>query len=344
MDRTAGDILGIPESRAQELLPGNEEAITKAFRKLVKAWHPDRCDDPRAKEVFGHIGKLRAAALRLIGAVKTPARAREFRAADGKLFRFRYNTSHRIDVGEVISGDTSIAYAFERDFMDIADDEQARVGAIRYADPRMRTEMERFLPGLKKAVKQQDATVLVYSKTPDQFLLVDLIRHCGGRIDPVHVAWIVSGLENIAAYLCWAGISHGAIDATNVLVSPQYHSVTLVGGWGFATPMGERPKALPGRSLSALPRMTVAGTVSDPAIDLELVRMTGRECLGDASGGKLVLDKTVPSAMTNWLIMPPEKDAFSDFRSWEEALVRAFGKRRFVQWDVEPAAVYAAVT
>jgi len=342
MDRTAGDILGIPETSPQVLFPGDEQAITKAYRKLVMRWHPDRCGDPKANDVIGHLGKLKAAALRMIGAVKAPARTREFRAADGKLFRFRYNSSHRIDVGEVIVGDASVAYVFERDFTDIADAEQTRVAAIEYADPRMRKEMERFLPSLKKEVRQQDATVLVYSKTPDQFLLVDLIRHCGGRIDPVHAAWIVSGLENIVAYLGWAGISHGAIDATNVLVSPQYHSVALVGGWGFATPMGERPKALPGRTLSALPRMTVAGTPSDPTVDLELVRMTGRECLGDASGGLLVLDKAVPAAMTSWLIMPPSKDAFADYRSWEETLAKAYGKRRFVQWDVEPAAVYAA--
>jgi hypothetical protein len=143
--------------------------------------------------VASHLGRLRTAALKRLGAVQAPGKFRDFRAADGKLFRLRYRASHRIDVGEVIAGDTSVAYVFEREFTDLAKSEQVRVTSLRYADARMRREMERFLPSLRKVISQKDATVLVYGKTPDQFLLADPIRH-GGRIDPLHVAWIISGL------------------------------------------------------------------------------------------------------------------------------------------------------
>jgi len=342
MDRTASDILGVPETRARDLFPGDEKAVAREFRRLVKAWHPDRCPDPKAADVVAHLNKLRVAALRKIGAIKVPSQMREFRANDGKLFRFRYNSIHRIDIGEVIVGDNSVAYVFDREFADIAAAEQMRIGGLRFQDEGMRKEMARFLPSPKRAVVQQDATVLVYEKTPDQFLLVDLIRHAGGRIDPRHVAWIVSRMENIASYLCWAGISHGAIDATNLLVSPKYHTVSLVGGWGFATEIGQRPKALPWRTLSALPRLAVEGTPSDHAVDLELLRMTARECLGDAAGGRIVADGSIPQALSAWLVIPPTGTAFEDFPAWEAALARAFGPRRFIPWDVQPAEVYAA--
>jgi len=87
--------------------------------------------------------------------------------------------------------------------------------------------------------------------------------------------------------------------------------------------------------------MTLAGMPSNPGIDLELVRMTGRECLGDPSGGLLVRDRAIPEAITNWLVLPPARDAFADFGSWESTLKKAYGRRRYVPWDVEPAAVYA---
>lgn len=339
MDPTA--ILALKDKDARELFPGDEEAITSAFHGLAKHWHPDHCSAANAKEVFQRIVSLKAIALRLAGVAVDPPKVVEFSGTDGKSFEFRYRTRHAIDVGSVITGDTTLCYVFGKDFTDIFKAEADRIAGLPFADDKMKREMGRFLPIRKRVVEQASDTVLVLGKTEDQFLLADLISHCGGRIEPTHVAWIISGLENIACYLGWAGLSHGAIGPYTVLVSPKFHSVALVGGWGFTTKLGDRPKALPSRTLAALPRMAIPGTAADPAIDLDLIRLTARECLGDASGGRLYGDPSVPAALTNWLMMPPAKDAFADYGAWPQTLEKAFGKRRFVPWDVKSAAVYA---
>ena len=98
---------------------------------------------------------------------------------------------------------------------------------------------------------------------------------------------------------------------------------------------------MPGRTLPALRCMTLAGTPSDPGIDLELVRMMGCECLSDSCGGLLVTDRSIPTPIANWLVVHPAKDALADFGSWENTLTKAYGKRHYVPCDVEPAAVYA---
>jgi hypothetical protein len=54
----AADILAMPTSKATDLFPGSSKDISSAFHKLMKAWHPDTCADPKAKDVVEHIIQL----------------------------------------------------------------------------------------------------------------------------------------------------------------------------------------------------------------------------------------------------------------------------------------------
>lgn len=76
--------------------------------------------------------------------------------------------------------------------------------------------------------------------------------------------------------------------------------------------------------------MALAGVPADPTIDLELIRLTAREALGDASGAGLLHRQDVPSSVAMWLMTPPAGDGFADFAGWERARA-GFGKRSFVE-------------
>lgn len=331
---TAAEILAVPAFDASRVLPGDEDAIRSRFRDLVRDWHPDRCREPKAPEVFAHLVKLRDAAL--AGGPK--ASVRTFLGKAGKSFEMSYLKASRFDAGEILVGRGSVAYLVEPDFADLVARAEA-TAAPRFANDRMRKEMERFLPSLLRREPVSEGEVLVYGRTPDQILLRDLLDSAG-PVEPVHAAWLVSGLLNVACWLSWAGLCHGAISPETVLVSPKHHSVALTGPFLYAAAIGRRPEALPERTLSTLPRLALAGQAVDGTVDLDLVRATVREALGDPAGVRISLRKDVPTAFATWLAMPPSKDARQDYASWERARESSFGPRRFVGMGVRPEAVY----
>jgi hypothetical protein len=94
--------------------------------------------------------------------------------------------------------------------------------------------------------------------------------------------------------------------------------------------------------LSAVPRMVIAGVPIDAKVDLELIRLTAREILGDVGGTGLLRRKDIPRQMTLWTMTPPAEDGVADYASWERARDAAFGRRRFVEMKIPPQTVYPA--
>lgn len=137
-------------------------------------------------------------------------------------------------------------------------------------------------------------------------------------------------------------MAHGAIGPDTLLVSPEFHSVALTGPFLSARNFGVPAIALPERTLSVCPRYALDGTPADIRLDPDLVRQTLRECLGDPAGTRLAADPDFPKPFANWLLMPASKGAQGDFPAWEQARDASFGARRFVQWDLDPAALMAA--
>lgn len=342
--RTATEILAIGERNASALLPGEAASVKAEFRKLANAWHPDHSADPMASAVFAHLTVLKAAALRALGkgkAAPEASKSRDYATVGGKSYRLRYATLGSGPLGDVLAGRTHVAYEFMAGFEDVAAAEKANAEGLRFADAGMRKEMERFLPGKVSLLDLGGGKrVAVHAKPEAAVLLGDLVGHMGGRIDPVHVAWIVSGLLNVASYLHWAQAAHGAIGPETVIVSPETHSVGLLGGWGFATAYGKRPAALPERTTSVVPRLALKGEAADARVDLHLVRAVAQDALGCPGGGGLAMDSSVPEAMRQWLLLPPEENAWKDYAGWNACLERSFGKRRFVDMGVKASAIY----
>lgn len=260
----------------------------------------------------------------------------------GGVMTVRPKAIHKGPIGDVIITSNTVAYETVTGFEDVAEAEVQAVESFKFASDTMRKSNERFLPKLKRRIDAVGVSVSVFDRPADTVLLTDLVRHTGGRIPPKHVAWIVSSLENMACYLAWSKVTHGAFSAENILVSPSMHSIILVGGWGYATLFGQRPKALPERTLSLVPRLAIKGELADPTVDLALIRATALELLGTSGSGGLALMKDVPDAMRMWLSLPPRENAFEDYASWEKCLVESFGPRKFVKMEVKVADVYAA--
>jgi len=319
----ASDIL----SRS-DIFTGSESEIRKSFHRLVAAWHPDVCDDPMAGPVVEHLLKLRDRALSGKAPEKRVMEAeRILDKADGSRMRVTLHSARTTDLGEVLVGTQTISTLYSAEASEIGRRDISAISAFPFADDKMRKQMAAGLPhALREFALTGNRHIVIQKRMPGEILLSDLLQR-DGPLDPRHAAWLGSGLLNIACWLDWAKIVHGAISPDMILVDPATHNVRLIGGWGFSLPKGARPEILPERTVQRMPRLAVVGQVVDGGVDLELIRLTLIDSLGGGS-----LKSILPKELFSWIGSPPAKTAMEDYTAWHNTLVAAWGPRKFVEY------------
>lgn len=344
---TAAAILAVPESEPERLFTGDPDVLTSEFRTLSKRWHPDRNRDVGAKDVFAHIVKLRASAeKKLASGVWSPPGELPLKSLDGKVYKIKYVKKHTFELGEFYIGKSIVAYVLNKNagFDDLAANGLQAIKNIHYADDKLREEFQRQMPELVKSFETETANVFVFKKDPEMVLLADLRDHLlkttGQPMDLKHVAWVMSRLHSLTCFLQANGLTHNAISADTVFVSPEMHTAALLGGWWYAAKENTALKGLPGHALNDVPSAVLADGKATRRIDLELVRATGRDLLGDPTGSLILRSKTVPNALAHWLTNVSSGDAFKDFNNWSDVLQSSFGARRFTVLPVSFGDVY----
>ncbi|MEZ5816030.1 MAG: molecular chaperone DnaJ [Hyphomicrobiaceae bacterium] len=343
MEHTSPEaLLAVPLDQPERIFSGSPQDIRAQWRALALRHHPD-CNPGtvNAQAAFRHLLALKKAAeARIKAGAWTRNGERLLTTRDGRCFRLRFISRRPFELGESYIGRSTLAFAIEGAAQRLVERGIEHFRSIGFADAAMQRQLAPLLPRLRATTEAEDCTVVVLHRAPGLVLLADLIAHGGGHLDPRHVAWVVSGLENLACYLGTRGLVHGAISPDTVLVDPVTHRVALLGGWWYATPFGARLMALPTRTIRVLPRGLLDNGRAREAIDLELIRLTARECLGDATGTRWHRGGVVPSPLKSWMLSPPLASASEDYAAWEEAREAAFGPRRFTETGVSAGDVY----
>lgn len=337
MNLTADKILAIPLNEPERLFEKHD--LPYQFRAWVKVWHPDVNKDAKAGDVLKHINELfkRAKVKAADDDWQTPGEV-VFRCTDGPLRKMRYRRRHEFELGEMFYGKSALTWVIEEEHADLVARAGDAITGLKYSSPRMRTEMERFMPKVISTFKVTDGRGgVVMLKTPDVYCMRDVLEAKGGKLAPEHVAWILNRLYNIACFLHFNKLSHNAISLDTVFVSPEYHSCLLLGGWWYATPYDQKMIAVPARTSKIMAPGTKLGS---SRTDLALIRQIGRELLGDASGMHLVDDASVPARMTSFLRHPAGSKAVEDFSNWGQCLEACFGERRFVKLPVQESDIF----
>lgn len=341
---SASALLAMPEDRPERLFEGSLDEIKKAYRQLAMKWHPDRSGDPRALAVFQHIGRIYESAEQRIALGDWPGRGTVTLAAvDGKVYEINYLRRHRFELGSLYLAGSVAAFVVERGHADLVRHAERTIQGLRFVDARMRAQVAGFLPAYPFAGSFQtaDAWVIVMRKTPRLLLLRDVLEHFHGRLDPRHVAWVVSSLLNLCCYFQHAGITHNALSLDTCFMSPTEHGVAILGGWWYAAGMGEPMLAAPAATLDWAPHDLLVSRRADIRTDLELVRAIGRELLGDITGTRLARDSGAPAAMIDWLRLPASSDPIDEYRTWRTRVLHdSFGARRFAELPLTQSDIY----
>lgn len=339
-------ILRIAPDAPERLFSGDTATARAEYRRLAACWHPDRNPDPAAARVFAHIEALyRLALARLAdGYWRQPGLLR-LTAQDGRVHELAWRQRHGFELGELYLAADRLVFVLDPEHDDLYRNALAALPALPFASAAMREQMLPALPEIATAFETGERRVLVLRKTPRQVLLSDLLDHLGGRLEARHVAWIISGLLNLACYLDYAGLTHNGIGLDTCMVSPDDHRISLPGGWWYACPRGARMAALPPAALDIAPPDLLRGKRADARLDLESIRHLGRTLLGDATGMRLAHDRSIPAALADWLRLASPGTALHDYRHWQDTVLPdSFGPRRFVRLDVSASDIYPPVT
>lgn len=355
---SASEILDILPGEPERLFPRDADGIARLRKDLLKKWHPDISKDEKASDVSHHIMALAdAAKLKLDSGLWMSENELRLESSDGRKYKLQYLKRHDFELGSFYISNRKVTYIVRGEFADLFDNAVKRIGALKFANDKMKEGFETYLPKIFKSFLAKNGDrVLILEKEPDAILLRDCFNHASGAIDPRHVAWIMSRMHNFSAYLQWAGIAHNAIgldtcfivpkdrefDRKKGSIAPKDHALAVLGGWWYAARSGERLLGLPPQAANYAPRDVLKTGIADTQLDRTMIRVAGRELLGDASGVRLSKSGKIPRPMIDWLATPGSGNAIEDFATWrDKILTDSFGKREFVEMNVSPDEVYS---
>lgn len=332
MTANASDLIAASAEDWRRGMGKTVEAMTMNFRRLAKRWHPDRCVDPRSGEVFARLQAARRA-----WKTASDPKIQVFHTTRGTRLEMRHVKVFPHELGETYIGHHTLMTAHPLDVADLAARASQAPTLWSFRTAAMRAQIAPSLPHAVTVHTTPDRVVHVSSRDPALIRLADLTANLG-RLDPHHVAWIGSGLWNLACYLEHINVVHQAINQENVWVDPVNHRVAILGGWAYAGIIGSPWTALPGSTLHWTPQAMRDQKVHLAALDHILIRALLRELLGDPSG--MLGSSNTPKALTTFARLPVSGSAVAQYAAWKQALETSFGKPRFVELNIPPSLIY----
>ena len=337
--QTAKTILAIPETEPERLF--SRERIKPLLVELASIWHPDHCKDKDANAVMAHINLLYQAALKKDKDDTWEEPDTLYVTLAGSEKRFHYIKRHDFDIGRVHIGHKYVVYTFAKGWEDAADNFVKAVKAVKI--PKGKQKMALRLPQNMTLMKSKGLPAIRIDKTPDLLNLSDVNDHYKGKIPTEHIAWITSELMNMSCLLEHCEVAHSGIEMLDCFISPEFHSVALLGGWWYSKAFGQKMNLITGRTVDAVPERIIKpgkDYIGAAKTDRYLIRRLACELRGDPTGVSFIRDKSTPQPIEQWLNMPVTNTAVQDFSAWYAALEKSFGKRRFSELKLNADDIY----
>ncbi|MCM1222869.1 MAG: hypothetical protein NC548_51265 [Lachnospiraceae bacterium] len=311
----------------------DKDKVRAEYKQMARAYHPDICTLPNASAVFAKLNELHDKAMKLIEKGEWEvSNLFEIRDTKGRRYSTKYLKSFTFELGTAYIADQSLTYLFDTEHTAFYENAVAQINNIKYANARMEQEFSRLMPKVKYTFRTDDGRCcLILNKTPDVFLLSDVLDFYNGQIPDRHVAWIVSRLCNLCCFFDYTGISHNGLVVQNCLVSPQYHSLLPLGGWWYAREHGRQLLGVPKAVYDVMPIKAKSDKISAIGTDLEAAKLIGRQ-ISDIS--------TIPVAVKEFLEAGASSKAKDEFSKWNAALDRAYGERKFIEMKVSKSDIY----
>lgn len=320
-------------TRCGDLFSRDRSKLDDEYRKLVKVFHPDRCKEPWANDVFVKITELYRQAEELLAQGKWEiSNTVEFHLKDGKTYNVKYLTEHDFELGKTYIGRNNLWYVFAPSNRKYFDNAVKRMKSFQYVNDGMKKDLSRTLPNLKDSFETTEGEfVLHIDKPADVLYLKDVITYFNGNLPERHAAWMVSRLHNISCYLDFYHLSHNGISLDNVFICPEFHQVVLLGGWWYAVEQGSKLIGTQRQIYDIMPIKSKTDKVGDIVTDLESIKLISRQLFSNIN--------TVPDAIKHWMNGGSAGKATEEFQKWDEALDKSW-PRKFIKLELSVEDIY----
>ena len=324
-----------------DIFSNNKDVAKAEYRELSRKYHPDIYKNDNG--IMAKINSLYEKAMYLIEIgeweVSNQVILVEF---SGKKSNHKFLSENNFELGVFYICDDEVIYILEAKHEKYYQNAIRKIQSLKYANDGMKKEISRFMPKIMYNYKLKDGRwCIAFYKTADMFLLDDLLNHFNGMIPPEHSAWIISRLNNICCYLDYIKVAHNGISLSNCFVSPEYHTIILLGGWWYCINQGEKMIGTQKAIYDIIPIKEKGMKIATIITDLESSKLIGRQILGNLS---LTSSKkeaaSYPKAIARFLRSGSSEKAVDEFRKWNDSLTEAFGKRKFIKLNINKNDIY----
>lgn len=334
-------------NKPEKIFSGDETNLKKIYKKLSLKWHPDRQQDRKdTTNIFAHINELYQEALKKIkdGTFGTNENALNIETEDGKKFIFRYLKRKPFEMGTYYIANKFVMWQFEKKYDVNIDDGLENLKNIKYHDDKMRSSFIKYIPKLVKRIEDNNNIFVIFEKEKNFLNLGDILEFNNNKIEPRHVAWIISTMYNNACLLNYNNIMHGGINADNYYINPETHEGMILGGWWYSKENNSALKMLSREAIDVAPVKLLNNKKAQMLLDLEMIKQLGRKILGDSTGIKLKKDSSIPEELIKWLKNGSKGTAVEQYTQWNKSVLPdSFGKRTFVEMKIKSTDIYSEV-
>lgn len=312
------------------------------YKELVKIYHPDVYKFPDANDIFQKITLLYNEALKNIqNNTWTKSNFVKINKTNGRSIEITYLTSYPFELGMCYVCNKHIVYVFDKDKEKYKDNMISILKSINYRDKEMEKEFSRYIPKIVDTYQSTEGKhCIVIEKTIDVYPLKNVYEYYNNKLDGKHVSWIISRLSNIACFLKYNNIVHNGINIENCFISPEYHSILLLGGWWYAVKNQSKMIGTTKEIFDIMPTKYKLEKIANPITDLESVKLIGRKLLGSANCRILMNETTIPKTILQFLTKGSSDDAYKEFSEWDVALDKGYGVRKFTPFPVTKKQIY----
>lgn len=236
---------------------------------------------------------------------------KSFVCKDSRLIEIAYLYNYSVADADIYVARRNIIFHFKSDGAAKINAYRRNTSMLDYpsADTRRLSD---FFPKVSGSFELSDSThILIISKTENEYPL-----RIFGKLDPKHVAWVISRMENLCCVLEYNSMTHYDISVDSLFIDPYTHQASLYGNWWRVDTGHSRRPNLMG------------------------LRDTAAELLGYGDAFAMANAKDIHPALCSFISGEPRDNAYDDFALWDDVLIKAFGERRFITFDTDDEQIY----
>ncbi len=321
----------------------DEESLKKEYKRLCSQYHPDKHinDFELYNRIFSHLTVLYEKACKDIQ-IKTLGLKKIFISHDNKEFELSYKKLHTLEFAQLYISSSLIAYEIKKNNCDLVENflQFSIFEKMNISKDSMKKEFKKYIPELIQKIDLPNGDILIILKRMKNTISLQDLLIKEQKIDSRDVAWIVSSMFNLACFFQHIGIVSCGFSLSNYFIEPQQH-LGILSHYFYTKKIDDKLLALDKNIFNLLTDDFLKEKRAKTLIDLESIKLIGRQLLGDGTGVHLRHDTTIPKEMINFLMQPSSGNAFEDYKVWHnDILIKCFGARKYHEMKIHFDDIY----